>query len=107
MLSSIYYGEIKKKKLLQWNKNNNPYDILVENNRIHKLGGWEFLGIANRLFDNENQVDWGSYAFQCTKEQLEKLVEQTGCEIGKMNELISDKSYLIKAIVLCLLKRDK
>ena len=29
----------------------------------------------------------------CTKEQLEKLMEQTGCEIDKMNELTSEKIY--------------
>ena len=64
-----------------------------ENNRVYKLGGWEFFGIANKLFDNEKQVDWGSYAYQCTKEQLERLMEQTGCEIDKMNELASEKNY--------------
>ena len=53
----------------------------------------EFLDIANKLFDNEKQVDWGSYAYQCTKEQLEKLMEQTGCEIDKINELASEKIY--------------
>ena len=41
----------------------------------------------------QKQVDWGSYAYQCTKEQLEKLMEQTGCEIDKMNELASEKIY--------------
>ena len=69
------------------------YNILVENNRVYKLGGWEFLDIANKLFDNEKLVDWGSYAYQCTKEQLEKLMEQTGCEIYKINELASEKIY--------------
>ena len=53
----------------------------------------QFLDIANKLFDNEKQVDWGSYAYQCTKEQLEKLMEQTGCEIDKINELASEKIY--------------
>ena len=80
MLSSIYYGEIQSDKLVSWNENKDPYNILVENNRVYKLGGWEFLDIANKLFDNEKQVDWGSYAYQCTKEQLERLMEQTGCE---------------------------
>ena len=77
----------------QRNENKDPYNILVENNRVYKLGGWEFLDIANKLFDNEKQVDWGSYAYQCTKEQVEKLMEQTGCEIDKMNELTSEKIY--------------
>ena len=35
----------------------------------------------------------GKLAYQCTKEQLEKLMEQTGCEIDKMNELASEKIY--------------
>ena len=68
MLTSIYYGEIQSDKLVSWNENKDSYNILVENNRVYKLGGWEFLDIANKLFDNEKQVDWGSYAYQCTKE---------------------------------------
>ena len=59
MLSSIYYGEIQSDKLVSWNENKDPYNILVENNRVYKLGGWEFLDIANKLFDNEKQVDSG------------------------------------------------
>lgn len=51
MLSSIYYGEIQSDKLVSWNENKAPYNILVESNRVYKLGGWEFLDIANKLFD--------------------------------------------------------
>lgn len=58
MLSSIYYGEIQSDKLVSWNENKDPYNILVENNQVYKLGGWEFLDIANKLFDNEKQVAW-------------------------------------------------
>lgn len=86
-------ADIQSDKLVSWNENKDPYNILVENNRVYKLGGWEFLDIANKLFDNEKQVDWGSYAYQCTKEQLERLMEQTGCEIDKINELASEKIY--------------
>ena len=102
MLSSIYYGEIRSDKLESWSDNKDPYNILVENNRVYKLGGWEFLDIANKLFDNEKQVDWGSYAYQCTKEQLERLMEQTGCEIERLMNW-----HLRKSMVLCLLKRCK
>ena len=82
MMSSIIYGEIKENQLRSWSENKNPYDILVENNRIEKLGGWEFLEIANKLFSDEVQVDWGSFAYKCTKNQLKKLKDQTGCEIN-------------------------
>ena len=60
MMSSIFYGEIKEDKLKTWSENRNPYDILVENNRVERLGGWDFLFIAKDLFTDEVQVDWGS-----------------------------------------------
>ena len=39
MMSSIFYGEIKEDKLQTWSENRDPYDILVENNRVERLGG--------------------------------------------------------------------
>lgn len=45
MMSSIFYGEIKEDRLNTWKENKNPYDILVDNNRIERLGGWDFLFI--------------------------------------------------------------
>ena len=56
MLSSIYYGEIQSDKLVSWNENKDTYNILVENNRVYKLGGWEFLDIANKLFDSYKDI---------------------------------------------------
>ena len=50
MMSSIFYGEIKEERLNSWSENENPYDILKENNRINRLGGWDFLEIAEKLF---------------------------------------------------------
>lgn len=57
MLSSIYYGEIQSDKLVSWNENKDPYNILVENNRVYKLGGWEFLDIDNKLFRLSGKLD--------------------------------------------------
>jgi len=65
MLSSIYYGEIQSDKLVSWNENKDPYNILVENNRVYKLGGWEFLDIANKLFDNEKVMNATEYCDDC------------------------------------------
>ena len=44
MMSSIFYGEIKEDRLNTWKENKNPYDILADN-RIERLGGWDFLFI--------------------------------------------------------------
>ena len=63
MMSSIFYGEIKEERLNSWSENENPYDILKENNRINSLSGWDFLEVAKKLFTEEVQVDWGSFLF--------------------------------------------
>ena len=93
MMSSIFYGEIKEDRLQTWTSNRDPYDILVENNRVERLGGWDFLFIAKDLFTDEVQVDWGSFAYKCTCKQLQKLVSEMKCEIPKIQELDPDKAY--------------
>ena len=47
--SFIYdlFGEYKGKSKC------NPYDILESNNRVEKLGGWEFLSYSKKLFSDE------------------------------------------------------
>jgi hypothetical protein len=87
MVSSVFYGEIKDDRLISWNENHDPYDILKENHRVEKLSGWSFLDIAEKLFSDEVQVDWGSFAYQCTKEQLCELGRRTNCEIVRIDEL--------------------
>ncbi len=101
MLSSIFYGEIKSDRLETWAENQEPYDILVENNRVYKLGGWDFLAVAKELFSEERQVDWGSFAYQCTREQLEIMIAQTGCVIEKINDFVPEKIYGIVFVEEC------
>ena len=57
MMSSIFYEEIKENRLNTWKENKNPYDILADNNRIERLGGWDFLFIADELFTDCVQVE--------------------------------------------------
>lgn len=93
MMSSIFYGEIKKDRLNTWKENKNPYDILADNNRIERLGGWDFLFIADELFTDCVQVDWGSFAYKCTKEQLVELTRKTKCVISGIELLKPEKIY--------------
>lgn len=93
MMSSIFYGEIKEDRLKTWKENKNPYDILADNNRIERLGGWDFLFIADELFTDCVQVDWGSFAYKCTKDQLIKLMEKTHCKISDIEFLNQNQIY--------------
>lgn len=93
MMSTIYYGEIREEKMKSWKTNDNPYEILAGNNEIHRLGGWDFLSHSKEIFDEEVQVDWGSFAYKCTKAQLERLVELTHCQIENMDNLKDEVIY--------------
>ena len=93
MMSSVFYGEIKEDRLNTWKENKNPYDILADNNRIERLGGWDFLFIADELFTDCVQVDWGSFAYKCTKEQLIELTRKTKCAISGIELLKPEKIY--------------
>ena len=93
MMSSIFYGEIKEDKLQTWFEKRDLYDILGENNRVERLGGGDFLFIAKELFTNQVQVDWGSFAYKCTRKQLKKLIEEKQCVIPKMKQLDPNKTY--------------
>lgn len=59
---------------------------------LKNLEAGNFLEIANKLFLDEVQVDWGSFAYKCTKKQLKKLKDQTGCEIN-LETLKTGKIY--------------
>ena len=91
MMSSIFYGEIKEDRLNTWK----------ENNRIERLGGWDFLFIADELFTDCVQVDWGSFAYKCTKEQLIELTRKTKCAISGIELLKPEKIYGIVFIEEC------
>lgn len=93
MMSSIFYGEIKEDRLNTWKENKNPYDILADNNRIERLGGWDFLFIVDELFTDCVQVDWGSFAYKCTKEQPIELTRKTKCAISGIELLKPEKIY--------------
>lgn len=51
------------------------------------------MEVAKKLFTGEVQVDWGSFAYKCTKEQLRKLMQKTHCEIEKIEQLDLDQIY--------------
>lgn len=93
MMSDIYYGKIKPDKLAIWETNKDPYEILEERTLIQNLSGWKFLQIAESIFHNGRQVDWGSFAYKCTKQQLLELRDKTHCDIENLEGLCDTETY--------------
>ncbi len=91
-MTSLYYGEIKPERLETWNTNSDPYDILVERHEISPKLLFQ-LHYAERICSNEVKVDWGSFAYQCTKAQLKELEQACSLEIKGLEELRDDYIY--------------
>ena len=93
MMSVIICGEIKPERLDTWNSNTDPFDILKEKREIYKLDALKFLRTAEQLFTDKIRVNWGSFAYRCTKEQLELLQTKTGCVIEGLDAMNTDAEY--------------
>ncbi len=87
MYYEIKVGVIKPDKLETWKENSEPFDILDDWKNINQINWIDFLGAARRLFTDEVQVDWGSFAFKATKEQLKQLTEEFKAKIEGLDEL--------------------
>ena len=85
MVYKIMVGTIKPEKLQTWNENKEPFDILDERKEIEQINWIEFLSAARRLFTEEVQVDWGSFAFKATKEQLKQLTAEYRATIDNLD----------------------
>lgn len=91
-MTSLYYGEIKPERLETWNTNSDPYDILVERHEISPKLLFQ-LHYAERICSDEVKVDWGSFAYKCTKNQLQQLEETCKLKIEGLDDLEDGKVY--------------
>ena len=66
----ILLGIIKPDKISSWKENDDPFDILDNTKDIKGINWIEFLHAAHNIFTDEVQVDWGSFAYKATKDQI-------------------------------------
>ncbi len=91
-MTSLYYGEIKPERLITWTENSDPYDILVERKEITPKAFFQPY-MATEICCDEVKVDWGSFAYKCSKEQLIKLSEVARMNIDGIDNLKDDVIY--------------
>lgn len=96
MVSDTYFGELSEERKNKWdNDNHNPYKVLKTSNRVSG-GGWDILHAANKYFNNKLQIDWGSFAWKCTKSELKRFLQDKHFEIDGIKNvdiLSDDKEY--------------
>lgn len=94
MVSNVYYGEISPQWKQKWGqiKSADPYDVLSSRTEIF-IGGWDFLDCASKYFRLKVQVDWGSYAYKCTKQELEAFSRDKQIQIEGIEDLDLGTEY--------------
>ena len=94
MVFRVFYGELSDARKETWdNGEDNPYDVLAENKEIHGNDWISFLAIARKLFIEEIQIDWGSFAWKGTKGDLLKLKKEWHAKLEDEKKLKENVEY--------------
>lgn len=74
MMCSAYFGRLSEKRKLSWdNGDDNPCDVLES--RICLEGkGHDLLHSGSDYFKDRIQIDWGSFAWKCTPEEISRFL---------------------------------
>lgn len=69
-MCSAYFGEISETRKTNWDSNeNDPYGVLQSPICLEGKGH-DLLDKGSRYFYDEIKIDWGSFAWKCTREQI-------------------------------------
>ena len=96
MMYTIFYGEISDDRQTKWNNgDDNPFDVLKKNNRIEGGRSWlDFLGWARKNLSDEIKIDWGSFAWKGTGNDIKRLITDEPYSISEgFDEIASDNIY--------------
>lgn len=75
MMCSAYFGELSEERKANWKyEDENPYAVLVSPiNLEHK--GHRLLDVGSKYFHDRIQIDWGSFAWKCTSDEILKFLD--------------------------------
>lgn len=75
MLCSAYFGELSNERKENWHcEEREPCEILIFPIPL-KYKGHKVLEKGNQYFHDRIQIDWGSFAWKCTQEEILKFLE--------------------------------
>ena len=88
MICSVYFGVLSEKRKTNWNNGDtNPYEVLGSSISLDRISN-ELFGTGVKYFREKIKIDWGSYAWKCTTEEM----------IQFLNDLKVIHSWLIESV---------
>ena len=86
MQCSAYFGEISEQRKNEWNcQDDNPYGVLQDSIQLHRKGH-NLWNVGDKYFNNRIQVDWGSYAWKSTSEEIIDFLKGTRTSLSWLVE---------------------
>ena len=74
MRCSAYFGELSEERKLNWNnEDSNPYGVLKTSINLYAKGH-VLLAHGSIYFHDKIQIDWGSFAWKCTSDEIIKFL---------------------------------
>lgn len=75
MMCTAYFGELSETRKQIWdNKETDPYSVFQTSVQLDRKGQ-NLLSAGSDYFDDKIQIDWGSFAWKCTPEQVVRFLE--------------------------------
>lgn len=74
------YGELSNQRKENWyHDDENPFIILKWEKRIYSAEGIGFPSLATQYLRDRVQIDWGSFAWKASKEELLHFADRISC----------------------------
>ena len=94
MMYEIFYGEISEKRKELWdNGDDNPFKILEWRKELRILDFISFFHLTKRYLKDEIKIDWGSFAWKGSKEEILRLVREVHGELEDESVLQDGVEY--------------
>lgn len=76
MKCSAYFGELSEIRRQRWEQDDtNPYEVLVSPICLEGKGH-DLFSVGSQYFKEKIKVDWGSFAWKCTPEEIYRFFEE-------------------------------
>ena len=75
-MTDVYIGELTEYTMQHWKDMGDPFEVLEKDNKAGIGLNWiEFMAWANSHLKNKVQIDWGSFAWRCDKDDMMRFCE--------------------------------
>ena len=76
MVCTAYFGELCEARKTQWKQGDtNPYAVLISPVCLEGMGH-DLLDVGSKYFRDKIQIDWGSFAWKCTPDEVYKFLNE-------------------------------